>query len=54
MRIAPDLAISYIRLGSIYYKVNDFKNAKLNWRKGYDLDPENPLLVPIKEFILSP
>ena len=36
--------MGYARLGSIYYKLGDLKNAKLNWEKALELDPSNQSL----------
>ena len=36
----PNLAISYGRRGSIYYKLGDIRRATLNWNAALQLDPE--------------
>ena len=40
LAIYPDLAISYARKGSIYYKMGDIKRATINWNLALKLDPE--------------
>ena len=40
LAIYPDLAISYARKGSIYYKMGDTKRATINWNLALKLDPE--------------
>ena len=36
----PNLAYSYARKGSIYYKLSDIKRATINWNIALQLDPE--------------
>ena len=40
IKIFPDLAISYARKGSIYYRLGDEKRATINWNIALQLDPE--------------
>jgi hypothetical protein len=40
INIYPNLAISYARKGSIYYKLRDIKRATINWNIALKLDPE--------------
>ena len=40
LEIYPELAISYARKGSIYYKMEDIKRATINWNIALKLDPE--------------
>jgi len=39
-RYLPDLAYSYARKGSIYYKLGDIDRATINWNIALQLDPE--------------
>ena len=52
VEIFPDLAISYARKGSIYYKMGDNKRATINWNLALKLDPEytevRNILIAIK------
>ena len=36
----PNLALSYARKGSIYYKMGDIERATMNWNIALKLDPE--------------
>ena len=36
----PNLAYSYARKGSIYYKLGEFQRATMNWNIALKLDPE--------------
>lgn len=47
IRLAPDLALAYIKLGSIYYRQGKQELAIKNWRKAKELDPNNPELKAI-------
>ena len=38
--LMPELAISYARKGSIYYKIGDIKRATINWNYALNLDSE--------------
>jgi hypothetical protein len=53
IEIFPDLAISYARKGSIYYRLGDIKRATINWNIALKLDPEydevRDILRQIKE-----
>jgi len=40
IELMPNLAISYARKGSIYYKIGDVKRATINWNYALNLDPE--------------
>ena len=39
-KFLPDLAYSYARKGSIYYKLGDIERATINWNIALQLDPE--------------
>ena len=49
----PNLAYSYARKGSIYYKLGDIERASINWNIALQLDPEyievRQMLTNIKE-----
>ncbi|MBI9032336.1 tetratricopeptide repeat protein [bacterium] len=47
IRLAPDMALAYIKLGSIYYRQGKQDLAVRNWRKAKELDPNNPELKAI-------
>jgi tetratricopeptide (TPR) repeat protein len=47
INIAPELALAYIRLGSIYFKTGNLEEAKANYQKAYRLDPTNSELKTI-------
>ncbi|RLC50354.1 MAG: hypothetical protein DRZ79_04530 [Candidatus Cloacimonadota bacterium] len=51
IRIAPNFALSYLRLGSIYYKLGDAEEALYYWEKAKKLDPENEEIKQIFEDI---
>ena len=52
LRLAPRLALGYIRLGSIYYKIGNLQKAKYYWKKAKEIDPTNPELKDIpKEYL---
>ena len=51
--LAPDLALGYIRIGSIYYKIGDFKKAKKYWKKAKLIDPNNPEIKVIPKNFLN-
>jgi len=40
IKINPNVALSYARRGSIYYKLGDFQRATMNWNIALKLDPE--------------
>ena len=40
IELMPDLAISYARKGSIYYKIEDIQRATVNWNLALNLDPD--------------
>ena len=52
LEIYPELAISYARKGSVYYKMQDIKRATINWNIALKLDPEyvevRNILIAIK------
>ena len=50
LEIYPDLAISYARKGSIYYKMSDTKRATINWNIALKLDPE---YVEVRNILLA-
>ncbi len=50
LEIFPDLAISYARKGSIYYKIGDLKRATINWNLALKLDPE---YVEVKNILVA-
>ncbi len=39
--LLPNFSIGYTRLGSIYYKLGDVKQAKFYWEKALKMDPNN-------------
>lgn len=45
--LAPDMALAYIKLGSIYYRQGKEALAIQNWRKAKELDPNNPEIKAI-------
>lgn len=47
IRLAPDMALAYIKLGSIYYRQGKEDLAIRNWRKAKELDPNNPEIKAI-------
>lgn len=47
IKLAPDMALAYIKLGSIYYRQGKQDLAIKTWRKAKQLDPENPELKAI-------
>lgn len=51
IRLAPGLSISYIRLGSIYLKINEPDRAKFYWKKARQIEPNNPELKRIAKFL---
>lgn len=40
IELMPELAISYARKGSIYYKIGDIQRATVNWNLALNLDPD--------------
>lgn len=44
IKIAPDMALAYIKLGSVYYRQGKQDLAMQSWRKAKQLDPNNPEL----------
>ena len=50
LEIYPDLAISYARKGSIYYKMEDLNKATINWNIALQLDPE---FGSVRDILLS-
>lgn len=47
IKLAPDMALAYIKLGSIYYRQGKQDLAIKNWRKAKELDPNNPEIKAI-------
>lgn len=45
--LAPDMALAYIKLGSIYYRQGKQEQAISTWKKAKELDPDNPELKAI-------
>lgn len=41
IELAPDLALAYIRLGSIYYKLGNIEEAIYYWEQALYIDPDN-------------
>ena len=41
IRIAPNFALSYIRLGSIFYRIGDVDEAMYWWKRAKEIDPNN-------------
>ena len=56
--LQPNIAVSYARKGSIYYKLNQIDRATLNWNIALKLDPEyaevRNMLNALKENKLKP
>ncbi len=52
--MVPNFSIGFARLGSIYYKLGDLKNAKYNWEKALQLNPSNKSLKVFLERVSSP
>ncbi|MBT3169287.1 MAG: hypothetical protein HN952_02880 [Candidatus Cloacimonetes bacterium] len=48
IQIAPKLSLSYLRLGSIYWKLGDREEALYHWKKGYKVDSNN---VELKQLL---
>ncbi|MBC8313283.1 MAG: tetratricopeptide repeat protein [Candidatus Cloacimonetes bacterium] len=46
---APNFSLSYLRIGSIYYKLGNIDEAIYYWRKGQKVDPNNEELNRILE-----
>ena len=55
IKIFPELAVSYARKGSIYYRLGDEKRATINWNLALKLDPEydevRAVLLDVKDNI---
>ncbi len=47
IRLAPNMALAYIKLGSIYYRMDEKDKAFSNWRKAKAIDPNNPELKAV-------
>ena len=47
-KIMPHSSTAYKRLGSIYFQLKDFDNARLYWEKAIEIDPEN---LELRRFI---
>jgi Tfp pilus assembly protein PilF len=45
----PNLATTYLNLWTWYELQDDLENAKINYKKSYDLDPEGPIGVKAGE-----
>tara|TARA_Y100001936_G_C16057737_1_gene662153 strand:- start:830 stop:2173 length:1344 start_codon:yes stop_codon:yes gene_type:complete len=58
IELQPNIAVSYARKGSIYYKLNQIDRATLNWNVALKLDPEytevREMLNALKENKLRP
>ena len=58
IELQPNIAVSYARKGSIYYKLNQIDRATLNWNIALKLDPEysevRNMLNALKENKLKP
>ncbi len=52
--MVPNFSIGFARLGSIYYKLGDLKNAKYNWEKALQLNPSNKSLKVFLERVSAP
>jgi len=50
IKIAPQMALAYIRLGSIYYRLGQYNLAQRYWQIAKRIEPDNPELkeIPIK------
>jgi len=44
IKIAPQMALAYIRLGSIYYRLRQYDLAKRYWQIAKQIEPDNPEL----------
>jgi len=53
IKIAPDLTLGYVRLGSIYYRLKDYEKAKFYWNKATTLDPNHPEVKDIRNHYLK-
>jgi len=51
IRIAPNLTLSYIRLGSVYLKTGNTKKAKFYYQKAAKMDPNNPEIKKIRKYL---
>ncbi len=49
IQLAPKLVLAYVRLGSIYYRLGDYGNARRYWNIAKRIDPQNPELNDIPE-----
>jgi tetratricopeptide (TPR) repeat protein len=49
--LAPNLSLSYLRLASIYYRLNENKQALEYLDQGLRIDPENEELIRLRETI---
>ncbi|MBN2829732.1 MAG: hypothetical protein JXR56_05385 [Candidatus Cloacimonetes bacterium] len=47
IKLAPNMALAYIKLGSIYYRMGDTEKAYANWRIAKRIDPDNPELKDV-------
>ena len=46
----PNLAYSYARKGSIYYKLGDIDRATINWNIALQLDPE---YIEVRQMLIN-
>lgn len=53
IKIAPDLTLGYVRLGSIYYRLKNYDLAKYYWEKALKLDPDHSEVIDIKQHYLK-
>jgi len=49
-KFLPNLAYSYARKGSIYYKLGDIKRATINWNIALQLDPE---YIEVRQMLIN-
>ena len=47
IKLAPNMALAYIKLGSIYYRMGNQEKAFINWRIAKAIDPNNPELKAV-------
>ncbi len=45
VKIVPNSAVGFTRLGSIYFKLKDYKKAKAAWKMALRIDPKNKDIV---------
>lgn len=53
IQLAPQMALAYIRLGSIYYRLGQYDLARRYWQIAYRIEPDNPELKEIPTGFLN-